>query len=147
MVISNKGSGAVALRFYLDENLPVEIARQLKAWGIDAITVRDLRRLGDVDENHLQRAAAGGRVLCTFDTDFIDLAARGIPHAGIVLGQPEIHSIGAGSTILNSCTRYCRWRRCATGLNTCDMRRWVETHSWYSKCVQTHWGRTAPECV
>ena len=85
----------MALRFYLDENLPVEIARQLRARGIDAVTVRDLRRLGDSDSNHLQRAAADNRVLCTFDTDFLKLALEGQSHAGIVLGQPELHYIGA----------------------------------------------------
>ena len=84
----------MALRFYLDENLPVEIARQLRVRGIDAVTVRDLRRLGDSDENHLQRATTDGRVLCTFDTDFIKLAVEGQSHAGIILGQPELHYIG-----------------------------------------------------
>jgi hypothetical protein len=55
----------------------------------------DVRHLGDTDENHLQRATAEGRVLCTFDTDFIELAAAGQSHAGIVLGQQEVHYIGA----------------------------------------------------
>lgn len=91
---------AVALRFYLDENLPVEIARQLRTRGIDVVTVRDLERLGDADENHLQRATADGRVLCTHDTDFVQLAAEGITHAGIVIGHPERHYIGAWVTNL-----------------------------------------------
>lgn len=85
----------MTLRFYLDENLPVEIARQLRSREIDAVTVRDLGRLGDTDQNHLQRATALGRVLCTQDTDFVRLAAAGISHAGIVLGHPEHHHIGA----------------------------------------------------
>ncbi len=42
------------LRFYLDENVSVEVARQLQARGIDVVTVRDLRLLGDSDENHRQ---------------------------------------------------------------------------------------------
>ncbi|MCL4806164.1 MAG: DUF5615 family PIN-like protein [Anaerolineae bacterium] len=90
----------MALRFYLDENLPIEIARQLRARGIDVVTVRDIKRLGDSDENHLQRAAADNRVLCTFDTDFIRLALEGHSHAGIVLGQPELHYIGAWVSFL-----------------------------------------------
>ena len=84
----------MALRFYLDENLPVEIARQLRSRGIDAVTVRDLGQLGDDDLNHLHRATALNRVLCTYDTDFIRLAVAGTPHAGIVLGHPEQHHIG-----------------------------------------------------
>ena len=82
------------LRFYLDENVSVEVARQLQARGIDVVTVRDLRLLGDSDENHLRRATNMGRTLCTYDTDYIQLAISGIDHAGIVLGQPELHYIG-----------------------------------------------------
>ena len=37
----------IAIRFYLDENAPVAIAEQLKRRHIEAITVRDLKELGD----------------------------------------------------------------------------------------------------
>lgn len=82
------------IRFYLDENLPVAIATQLKSRGIDVVTVRDLGLLGDSDENHLQRAAEMGRVLCTHDNDYIELASDEFEHAGIVFGQQELHYIG-----------------------------------------------------
>ncbi len=82
------------LRFYLDENVPVQIAHQLKSRGIDAVTVRDLEALGDDDLNHLQNATKLGRVLCTHDSDFLQLAFSGIPHAGLVFGQQDIHYIG-----------------------------------------------------
>ncbi|MEL7433083.1 MAG: DUF5615 family PIN-like protein [Chloroflexota bacterium] len=82
------------IRFYLDENVHVEIARQLVSRGIDAVTVRDLGLLGDNDDNHLQRATEMGRVLCTHDSDFVELAASGTEHAGIVFGQQEIHGVG-----------------------------------------------------
>jgi len=85
---------AASLRFYLDENLPVAIADQLRRRGIEAITVRDLGLLGDADVNHLARAAAMGYVLCTYDPDFARLASEGIEHAGIVLGQQKRHWIG-----------------------------------------------------
>lgn len=85
---------ANTLRFYLDENLPVEIARQLQLRGIEAVTVRDLRRLGDSDPNHLYRATTMEMVLCTNDTDYIALAVAGQQHAGIVIGQQEAHHIG-----------------------------------------------------
>jgi hypothetical protein len=82
------------LRFYLDENLPVVVARQLQQRGIVAVTVRDLGLLGDADENHLARAAGMEYVLCTFDTDFVHLATGGAVHAGIIVGQPGQHGIG-----------------------------------------------------
>jgi hypothetical protein len=82
------------LRFYLDENVPVEVAHQLQLRGIEAVTVRDLGLSGDTDINHLQRAAEMGYVLCTYDADFIQLASEGMHHAGIVFGQAEAHHIG-----------------------------------------------------
>lgn len=86
---------AETLRFYLDENVPVEIARQLRSRGIDAVTVRELDLLGDTDENHLHRATQMGRVLCTHDRHYIQIASAGTEHAGIVFGQQDVHYIGA----------------------------------------------------
>jgi Domain of unknown function (DUF5615) len=82
------------VRFYLDENMQVVIAEQLQMRGIEVVTVRDLGALGDDDLNHLQRATAMGYVLCTYDDDYLRLAAKGIEHAGIVHGHPNKHSIG-----------------------------------------------------
>ena len=50
--------------------------------------------LGAPDEEHLQRAASLGRALCTYDTDFLRLAATDTEHAGIVFGQQDTHYIG-----------------------------------------------------
>jgi hypothetical protein len=50
--------------------------------------------LGDEDENHLARATEKGYVLCTHDSDYIDMAVAGKEHAGIVFGQTEKHYIG-----------------------------------------------------
>jgi hypothetical protein len=82
------------LSFYLDENLPVAIASQLVSRGIDVVTVRDLNLLGASDESHLQRATEMGRILCTNDSDYVQLATEGIEHAGIVFGQQDVHYIG-----------------------------------------------------
>ena len=85
---------ATPIRFYLDENMQVAIADQLKRRGIDVVTVRDLNLLGDTDINHLKRAAQMGRVLCTYDADYVELAMSGISHSGIVFGQHHQHTIG-----------------------------------------------------
>lgn len=93
---------ANSLRFYLDENLPVEIACQLLARGIDAVTARDLEGLGDEDANHLQRATRMRRVLCTYDPDFLRLASQGERHSGIVFGHQREHYVGACVKYLES---------------------------------------------
>ena len=85
---------AEKIRFYLDENVPVSIAEQLKRRDIDVETVRDLGLLGDSDENHLRRATELGCVLCTHDADYIDMAVSGTEHVGIVFGQQHKHNIG-----------------------------------------------------
>lgn len=83
-----------AISLYLDENLSPRIAEQLKRRGVDAVTVRDLGKLGDSDANHLERATKLGRVLVTADVDFLRLAADGASHAGIVFGIQSILSVG-----------------------------------------------------
>ena len=74
------------LRYYLDEHMPVVIARELRRNGIETVTVRDLGMRGDSDANHLSRANEMGRVLCTMDDDFMKLATAEVEHAGIVIG-------------------------------------------------------------
>lgn len=77
---------AASPRFYLDENLQVAIAEQLKRKNIVAVTARDFGTLSDSDINHLKRATAMGYVLCTYDTDYIQLVTEGVEHTGIVIG-------------------------------------------------------------
>jgi len=82
------------IRFYLDENVPTEVGRQLSSSGIDTVTARDLGQLGGDDRDHLQRATALSRVLCTHDQDFLRLAAEGAQHAGIAFSPQNRVSIG-----------------------------------------------------
>jgi hypothetical protein len=85
---------AANIHFYLDENVPVAVASQLRRRHIEVVTARDLGALGDSDENHLERAISMGAVFCTHDADFMDMAAQGISHTGIVFGQQHKHGIG-----------------------------------------------------
>mgnify|MGYP003621164386 FL=1 len=85
---------AARTRFYLDENLPVAVAEQLQRRQIDALTVRDLGLLGESDINHLALAHRLGRVLCTHDADYLELARAGEAHSGIIFGQQHKHCIG-----------------------------------------------------
>lgn len=77
---------ATKVRFYLDENVQVAIAEQLKRRAIEVLTVRDLDLLGDEDINHFERAIEMGYVLCTHDADFVEFAASGIQHMGLIFG-------------------------------------------------------------
>ncbi len=85
---------AAKVRFYLDENVPVEVARQLRSRDIDVVTARDLGLLGASDRVHLENATALRRVLCTFDADYLRLVSEGMAHAGIVFGQQSLHYVG-----------------------------------------------------
>ncbi len=80
--------------FYLDENVPTEVGRQLRSSAIDVVTARDLAQLGAGDRDHLARAAALSRVPCTHDQDFLRLAAEGMPHAGIAFAPQTRVSVG-----------------------------------------------------
>lgn len=82
------------IRLYLDENIEVEIAEQLKLRAIEVITVRDLRALGDSDESHFARSTRMGYVLCTYDQDCLRIHAQGVMHAGIVFAHRSKTSIG-----------------------------------------------------
>jgi hypothetical protein len=83
-----------AIRLYFDENVEIAVAEQIQAHGIEAVTVRDLARLGDTDENRLARATQMGHVLCTCDQDYLRLAAEGVEHAGIIFAQDRTTTIG-----------------------------------------------------
>lgn len=82
------------IRLYFDENVEVEVAEQIKLRGIDAVTVRDLNLLGDTDMNHLQHAAEMGRVLCTYDMDYLRLDSQGVSHGGIIFAKEHVTSLG-----------------------------------------------------
>jgi predicted nuclease of predicted toxin-antitoxin system len=54
-----------AIRLYFDENVDLEVARQIRGRGVEVVTARDLGLLGDTDENHLNRAVQMGYVPMT----------------------------------------------------------------------------------
>ncbi len=71
------------LRFYLDENMNPEIAKQLRNHGIDALSAKCGKMLRRSDPEQLRFAAEGGRVLCTEDADFTEPAFFTQEHCGI----------------------------------------------------------------
>ena len=82
------------IKFYFDESVELTVSAQLTAHGFDVVSAHSIEKLGDSDQNHLQRAEAMGRALCTYDADFLVLAVSGTEHAGIIYAQQYKSPIG-----------------------------------------------------
>jgi predicted nuclease of predicted toxin-antitoxin system len=78
------------VNFKLDENLPIELATDLRELGHDADTVMDEKLCGATDPVVVQAARATGRVLLTLDKGIANLRRYPIDeHAGVVLFRPD----------------------------------------------------------
>ncbi len=78
------------MKFKIDENLPSEIAADLRAASHDADTVPDQGLAGAPDAVILARAQREGRVILTMDKGIADI--RAYPpqqYAGIILFRPR----------------------------------------------------------
>lgn len=78
------------MRFKIDENLPGELAGDLRAAGHEADTVSDQGLAGAPDSAILARVQAEGRALLTMDKGIADI--RAYPpdqYAGIILFRPK----------------------------------------------------------
>ncbi len=82
------------LRFFLDEHIPSAVAQGLARRGVDVLTAQQASRVSCSDESQIEFARAEGRVVVTFDDDFLVLAAKGIQHAGIAFAVAERRSVG-----------------------------------------------------
>ncbi len=72
------------IRYYMDEHVAKAVIRGLRERGVDVMSVVDAGMLGAMDQEHLEFAFREHRVIFTQDDDFLQLAAKGHPHAGIV---------------------------------------------------------------
>ena len=75
------------------------LVRALRARGVDVTTALDEGMIERDDEEHLDYAAAQGRVLYTFNVaDFYrihrEYLAQGKSHAGIILARQQRYSVG-----------------------------------------------------
>lgn len=76
--------------FKIDENLPAEIAENLRAAGHDAMTVANQGMKGFADPTAIAVCNSEGRILVTLDTDFMDI--RRYPpslYPGIIVFRPR----------------------------------------------------------
>lgn len=75
------------------------LIRALRARGIDIVSAWEAGMAGRKDSEHLEYAAASGRVICTFNLkDFLPLHAQymkaGRHHAGMILAKQQEYSVG-----------------------------------------------------
>ncbi len=82
------------MKFCLDEHIPKGVVEGLRRRGVDVLTVQEADRSGDSDEKQLAFATREGRVLVTFDDDFLRFDASGIPHTGVVFSQTGRRTVG-----------------------------------------------------
>ena len=81
------------IRFHLDEHVDPAIAGALRNRNIDVSTTHEAGLSSVTDEEQLAFALRDGRVLVTHDSDFLTLAARGTPHAGICYSHQHARSV------------------------------------------------------
>jgi hypothetical protein len=72
------------IRYYTDEHVSRAVIGGLRQRGVDVLSVPEANRIGVPDHEQLAFALAEGRVLLTYDTDYLGLHAAGVNHAGIV---------------------------------------------------------------
>jgi predicted nuclease of predicted toxin-antitoxin system len=80
--------------FFFDQHISPAVASSLRAHHVDVLTAQEAARCGLPDPDQLSYATAEGRVLVTFDTDYLILDASGVPHAGIAWCSATKYSIG-----------------------------------------------------
>ncbi|HKP13851.1 MAG TPA: DUF5615 family PIN-like protein [Blastocatellia bacterium] len=82
------------VRFHLDEHITSAIALALRQRGIEVTTAAEAGLLAAKDEDHLEHARRSRRVIVTHDDDFLNLHARGRPHAGIAYCRLGARTVG-----------------------------------------------------
>ena len=82
------------IRYFSDQNFTKAVMTGLRAKGIDVLTAHEAGRCGYTDPEQLEFSTLDGRVLVTFDRDFLLLHAQDPTHAGIAWVQSERYTIG-----------------------------------------------------
>lgn len=94
------------MRFYADENFPLDVVTELRRLGHDVLTAfedgRANRRIPD--EDVLRRATELGRMVLTINRrDFRLLHQSRIVHAGIVICTQDTDFVGQAERIATAC--------------------------------------------
>jgi len=94
------------MRFYSDENFPLDVVTELRRLGHDVLTAledgRANQRISDKDV--LGRATEFGRIVLTINRrDFRLLHQSQVMHAGIVICTQDADFIGQAERIATAC--------------------------------------------
>lgn len=82
------------LRFHLDESVHASLGAGLRRRGLDVTLSAEVGLLGATDAEQLEFATAHGRVLVTYDDDFLRLHSACLQHAGIVYSRQRHRTLG-----------------------------------------------------
>lgn len=86
----------MTLQLYFDEDtMDKGLVAALRARGADVLTALEAGMIERPDDHHLKFATANGRVLYSFNVgDYCRLHAGGRTHAGLILAQQQLYSVG-----------------------------------------------------
>jgi hypothetical protein len=82
------------IRFYFDQHIPGAVARGLRRRGVEVLTAQEAGRCGNTDLEQLEFAYENEYVVVSFDSDFLALAASGVPHNGVAFCPATKYTIG-----------------------------------------------------
>jgi predicted nuclease of predicted toxin-antitoxin system len=114
----------MALRFKLDENIPVRALSKLRAQGHDVETAESEGLAGAADAEILAACTAEDRILVTLDLDFSDI--REYPpgsHKGVWVLRPPQQNFDAVVSLVEAGVRLSSAERTAGQLWVIDERR------------------------
>ena len=84
----------------MDEQIAPSLARALRLRGVDVTTSEDAGLNGATDSQQLDFAHEQGRVIVTFDKDFLRLHHAGMPHHGVLFCPSGTHTLGSVLNLL-----------------------------------------------
>ncbi|GAA6618978.1 DUF5615 family PIN-like protein [Scytonema sp. NUACC26] len=90
------------IKFYSNENFPIDIVRELRQFGYDVLTSYEAGQAnqGIPDEGVLTFATQNARVVITLNRDdFIILHQSGISHNGIIICKTDRDYIGQAQSL------------------------------------------------
>jgi hypothetical protein len=100
----------VPIKFYTDTHVAKAVADQLQTQGIDIVRCEDVNMAEAKDHEHLAYATQEGRVVITFDQDFLRLhkewQAANRTHGGIMFCLPHLQGLQNVGAIIKMCLEY-----------------------------------------